>query len=152
MCLDGAVSQSGKKPNSAHDLRRGLQTHPNPQAKHEPDQGHDHILERVAFMVRTRDDRELPEGRKVHPHESQEGAEIQNLSGLLVGNQQRPDVCHDSNQPDVASGSVMFRVQVGEDAARKDIVPAHAKEQTPAPTWPVIPAPMQARIKMIPNA
>src|SRR5271167_1888729 len=131
--LDGAVDESCHKPYSTHNFGGHSKSQPYPQTKHESAERHHNVSNPSTLAARLLHEGELREGGQVHPHEGEKCAKIQDLAGLLVSNEQGPDIRHNSDQPDVPGGGITLGIKVSKKLPWQNIVATHAEEQAGSP-------------------
>ena len=80
----------------------------------------------------------MPEHGKIDTHESKKGSEVKKLASVLVSiayviESDRTRVGHGSDQYDVVSRSIGFRMEMSKEPARKDAVAPHSKKKSGRP-------------------
>src|SRR6266568_5967112 len=83
--FDPYVHETDDKPDSADDFGDGVQVDPDDSAKYKTEQRQEPVREEARRLSVYSSNAELPERGEVDAHEGEEGAEVEQLAGVLVG-------------------------------------------------------------------
>src|SRR5579863_1233559 len=118
------------QPRAAGDFCWAGESPPDGSAEREAEEGENHVENRVSPMTGGTVHAVLPEDRRVHAHEAEKRAEVQDLGGEFVAHELRAEKSHDAEQDHVEVRRVVYRMNAREDARRKYVFATHPEQQT----------------------